>query len=98
MAGVYFDRLGMGALRHHPLLLRIDRSIFRGHHVKGAFGLPGRVRDLVGESVGGDRHLRYSHKAGHGRRNVRREVGGEMRLIYPPVAVAVWLERLGGLR
>ena len=32
------------------------------------------------------------------RRNVRREVGREMLLIYPPVAVAVRLERLGGLR
>ena len=31
-------------------------------------------------------------------RNVRREVGREMLLFYPPVAVAVRLERLGGLR
>src|SRR6202789_1479259 len=35
MAGIDFDRLGAGALRHHPLLLRIDRSVLRGHHVPG---------------------------------------------------------------
>src|SRR5580704_15522491 len=27
MAGIHFDRLGFGALRHHPLLVRIDRPI-----------------------------------------------------------------------
>src|SRR6202034_1630574 len=35
---------------------------------------------------------------GHGRRNIRREVGRKMRLLYPPVTGAVRLERLGGLR
>src|SRR5437660_3963845 len=35
---------------------------------------------------------------GHGPGNVRREVGREMLLFYPPVAVAVRLKRLGGLR
>src|SRR5580658_11109820 len=98
MAGtIHFDRLGMGALRHHALLVRIDRPVCGGHHVPGGLGLPGGVRDLVGERVGGDWHLRYGHEVGHGRRNVRREVGREMRLFYPPVAAAVRLERLRGL-
>ena len=56
------------------------------------------IRDLVGERVGGDRHLRYGHERRLIRRNVRCEVGREMCLVYPPVAVAVRLERLGGLR
>src|SRR6202008_680004 len=85
------------ALRHHALLLRIDRPVSGGHHVPGGLGLPGGIRDLVRERVSGDRHLRYSHEVGHGRRNVRREVGREMRLVYPPVAGAVRLERLRGL-
>jgi hypothetical protein len=37
-------------------------------------------------------------KCGHSRRDVRREVGREIFLFYPPVPVAVRLERLGGLR
>src|ERR1700724_1580273 len=69
-----------------------------GPHVPGGLGLPGGIRDLVGERVGGDRHLRYSHEVGHRRRDVRREVGREMRLVYPPVAIAVWLECLWRLR
>src|SRR5580704_6524040 len=44
MAGaVYFDRLGMGALRHHSFLLRIDRPVCRGHHVPAGLGLPCRI-------------------------------------------------------
>jgi hypothetical protein len=27
MAGIHFDRLGIGALRHHALLIRIDRPV-----------------------------------------------------------------------
>src|SRR5271156_3468332 len=98
MAGIHFDRRGMGALRHHALLLWIDRPVCGGHHVPGGLALPGWARDLMGERVGGDRHLRYGHEVGHGWRNVRRKVAREMRLFYPPVAVAVRLERLGGLR
>src|SRR4029077_756623 len=98
MAGRNLDRLGTGALRHHAFLVWIDRPVSGGHHVPTGLRLPGGVRDLVGERVSGDRHLRYSHEVGHGRRNVRREVGREMRLVYPPVAVAVWLECLGRLR
>src|SRR5229473_1499913 len=98
MAGIHFDRLGMGALRHHTLLVRIDRPVCGGHHIPSGLGLPGGRRDLVGERVGGDGHLRLGHEVGHGWRNVRREVGREMLLLYPPVAVAVWLERLRGLR
>jgi hypothetical protein len=52
MAAIHFDRLGIGALRHHALLVRIDRSVRRGHHVPGGFGLPGGRRDLVGERQG----------------------------------------------
>src|SRR5271169_3451906 len=73
----------------------IDRSAVATMYQVGLVFQAGR--DLVGERVGGDRHLRLSHEVGHGRWNVRREVGREMLLLYPPVAVAVRLERLGGL-
>src|SRR5580698_8045945 len=53
MAGIHFDRGGMGALRHHALLIWIDRPICGGHHVPSGLGLPGGRRDLVGERVGG---------------------------------------------
>ena len=98
MAGIHFDRLGIGALRHHALLVRIDRPVCGGHHVPGGLGLPGGRRNFVGERVGGDRHLRHSHEPRLFLRNVRCEVGREMLLVYPPVAVAVRLERLGRLR
>jgi hypothetical protein len=45
-----------------------------------------------------DRHLRYSHECRLLRWNVRCEIGCEMRLVYPPVVIAVRLERLGRLR
>src|ERR1700738_1338799 len=35
MARLHFDRLGLGALRHHALLLRIDRPVFGGPRVPG---------------------------------------------------------------
>src|SRR5579859_6275160 len=98
MARLHFDRLGLSALRHQALLIRIDRSIFAGHHVPGGLVLPGRVRHLMGERVGRDRHLRYSHELRFIPRNVRCEVSREMRLVYPPKPVAVRFERLGRLR
>src|SRR4029077_11299016 len=98
MAGIYFDRLGLGALCHHALLVRIDRPVLGGHHVPGGLGLPGGRLNLVGERVGGDRHLRHSHEPRLLRRNVRCEVGREMVLFYPPVVVAVRFKCLGGLR
>src|SRR6202166_1771460 len=98
MAGIHFDRLGLGALRHHALLVRIDRPVCGGHYVPGGLVLPRGIRSLMGERVGGDRHLRYSHERRLLRWNVRCEVGREMLLVYPPVAVAVRLERLGRLR
>src|SRR6202023_2369802 len=97
MARLHFDRLGFGAFRHHALLVRIDRAVFGCHHVPGGLVLPRGIRNLVGERVGGDWHLRYSHECCLLRRNVRCEVGREMRLVYPPVAIAVRLERLGCL-
>src|ERR1700676_1953724 len=52
MAGIHFDRRGMGALRHHALLLRIDRPVLGGHHVPARLGLPGGLVTLwVNESV-----------------------------------------------
>ena len=42
MAGIHFDRLGVRALRHHALLLRIDRAIGGRHHVPSRFRLPSR--------------------------------------------------------
>src|SRR5580698_9403991 len=66
MAGIHFDRLGMGTLRHHALLVRIDRPVCGGHHVPGWLGFPGGTRDLVGKRVSGDRHLRYGHVMGLG--------------------------------
>src|ERR1700730_4971543 len=98
MARFHFDRLGLGALRHHALLVRIDRSVFGGHHVRGGLVLPRGIRNLMGERVGGDRHLRYSHERRLLRWNVRCEVGSEMHLVYPPIVVAVRFERLGRLR
>src|ERR1700733_12553356 len=99
MAGaVYFNRLGMGALRHHALLVRIDRPVCRRHHVPGGLGFPRGICDLVGERVGGDRHLRHGHKGGLVRWNVRREVRREVSLFDPPVTIAVGLDPLGSLR
>src|SRR6201982_3074286 len=49
-------------------------------------------------SVGRDRHLRYSHEVRLGGGNIRCEVGREMRVVYPPVPVAIRLECLGRLR
>src|SRR3984893_7055363 len=98
MARLHFDRLGLGALRHHALLIRIDRPVFGGHHVPGGLVLPRGIRNLMGERVGGDRHLRYSHECRLLWWNVRCEVGREMRLVYPPVIIAVRLERLRSLR
>src|SRR5580698_6999364 len=46
MAGSQFDRRGMGALRHHPFLNRIDRPVLARHHVPDGFGLPCGIRDL----------------------------------------------------
>src|SRR6202045_595865 len=66
MAGIHFDRPGLGALRHHALLVRIDRPVCGGHHVPSRLGLPSGLRDLMGERVGGDRHLRYGHIWGAG--------------------------------
>src|SRR5579863_3258370 len=85
MARLHFDRLGLGALCHHALLIRIDRPIFGGHHVPGGLALPGGRLNLVGERVGGDWYLRHSHEPRLLRRNVRCEVGCEMLLVYPPV-------------
>src|SRR4029077_1667986 len=62
MARLHFDRLGFGALRHHALLIRIDRSVFAGHHVPGGLVLPGGVRNLMGERVGRDWNLRIRHE------------------------------------
>src|ERR1700722_790536 len=97
MAGIHLDRLGIGALRHHALLIRIDRSVFGGHHVPGWLVLPGGIRNLMGERVGRDRHLRYSHELRLIAWNVRCEVSHEMRLVYPPKPVAIRCERLGRL-
>src|SRR5580658_7850001 len=98
MARLHFDRLGLGALRHHALLVRIDRSVFGGYHVPGGLVLPGGIRNLMGERVGGDRHLRYSHELRLIPWNVRCKISHEMRLLYPPKPVAVRFERLGRLR
>src|SRR5271163_387600 len=97
MARLHFDRLGLGALRHHALLVRIDRSVFGGHHVPGGLMLPGGIFDLMGERVGRNRHLRYSHELSFIPWNVRCEVGHEMRLVDPPESVAVRRKRLGRL-
>src|SRR5580693_10139954 len=97
MAGIHFDRLGVGAFRHHPLLVWIDRSVCAGHHVPGGLGLPCGLRDLVGKRVGRDRHLRYSHKLCLIPWDIRSEVSHKMFLFYPPVVVAVWFEGLGRL-
>src|SRR5260370_20264224 len=53
MAGIHFDRLGIGALRHHTLLVRIDRPVCGGHHVPGALGLPCGLRDPVAARLAG---------------------------------------------
>ena len=98
MARFHFDRLGVGALCHHALLIRIDRSVFAGHHVKGRLMLPGGILNLVGEGVGRDRDLRYSHELRLIPWNVRCKVGDEMRLVNPPEPVAVRCECLGCLR
>src|SRR5271156_1223392 len=98
MTRLHFNRLGLDALRHPALLIRIDRSVFGRHHVKGGLVLPSWILNLVGERVGRDRHLRYSHELRLLPWDVRCEIGGEMRLVNPPKPVAVWRERLGRLR
>src|SRR5277367_1020637 len=98
MARLHFDGLGIGTLRHHPLLVRVDRAVFGGDHVPGGLVLPGGALNRVSERIGRDRHLRYSHELSRFFRNVRCEVGREIFLFYPPVAVAVRRERLRGLR
>src|SRR5579862_4142528 len=98
MAGIHFHSLGVGALRHHPLLVRIDRSVCGGDHVKRGLVLPCGILNLMGERVGGNRHLRYSHKLCLIPWDVRCEVSHKMLLFYPPVVVAVWFEGLGRLR
>src|SRR5580658_10667616 len=60
--------------------------------------LPRGILDLMGERVSRDRHLCNSHKLCLISWDVRREVGYEMLLLYPPKPVAVGVERLGGLR
>src|SRR3984885_810761 len=97
MAGIDFDHLGVGALRHHPLLVRINRSVCGSHHVERGFVLPGRILNLMSERVGRDRHLRYSHKLCLIPWDVGCEVSHKMLLFYPPVVVAVWFEGLGRL-
>src|SRR6202034_2708449 len=52
----------------------------------------------MGERVSRNWHLRYSHELRLIPWDVRREVGHEMRLVYPPKPVAVRCERLGRLR
>src|SRR5271170_2782809 len=98
MARLHFDRLGLGALRHHALLVRIDRSVFGGHHVKGRLVLPGGILNLMGERVSRNRYLGYGHELRLIPWDVRCEVGHEMRLIYPPKPVAVRFECRGRLR
>src|ERR1700688_4622825 len=51
MAGIYFDRLGVGALRHHPLLVRIDRSAVATMYQVGLVFHAGFVTLWVNESV-----------------------------------------------
>ena len=60
--------------------------------------LPCRVRNLMGEAVGGDRHLRYGYELCLLSWNIRCEVRREVLLVYPPVAIAVRPEGLGRLR
>jgi len=62
VARVHFDGGRIGALGHHAFLYRIDRPIRAGHHIPGGLGLPGGIRDLVGERISGDRYLRSSHE------------------------------------
>src|SRR6202035_3682887 len=54
--------------------------------------------NLMGERVGRDRHLRYSHKLCLIPWDIRCEVSHKMLLVYPPVVVAVRFEGLGRLR
>src|SRR5580692_11916679 len=98
MARLHFDGRRLGALRHHALLIRVDRSVFAGHHVPGGLVLPGGLRNRMSERVGRDWHLRYSHELRLIPRDVRCEVSHEVRLVYPPKPVAVRFERRGGLR
>src|SRR5580658_1136858 len=98
MARLHFDGRRLGALRHHALLIRVDRSVFAGHHVPGGLVLPGGFRNRMSERVGRDWHLRYSHELRLIPRDVRCEVSHEVRLVYPPKPVAVRFERLGRLR
>src|ERR1700730_7561841 len=64
VARLHFDRLGLGALCHHALLIRIDRSVFGGHHVPGGLMLPCWILDLMGERVSRNRYLRNCHEIG----------------------------------
>ena len=98
MAGFHFDRLGVGALRHHPFLVRIDRSVFGGHHVPGGFGFQAGIVTLwVNESVEiGTCDIAMNSALSSGMSAAKS--AAKCCLVDPPVAVAVRLERLGGLR
>jgi hypothetical protein len=86
VAGIHFDRLGIGALRLHALLIRIDRPVGGGHHVPGGFRLPGG-RLKGGERVSGDQNLRLRHECRFSLRKVRREVGMEDGRVKVEVAI-----------
>src|ERR1700685_3882925 len=98
VAGLYLDRLCLSALGHHAFLVRIDRSVFAGHHVPGGLVLPRGVLYLMCERVGGDRHLRYCHELSFIPWNVRCGVGDEVGLVDPPKSIAVRFKRLRCLR
>src|ERR1700720_3261489 len=52
MAGIHFDRLGISALRHHALLVRVDRPVCGGHMYQlGLVFQAGVVTLWVNESV-----------------------------------------------
>src|SRR5713226_1022137 len=75
----------------------IDRSAVATMYQLGLVFQAGVVTLWVNESVEigtCDWAMKWDTACG----NVRREVGREMLLFYPPVAVAVRLECLGGLR
>src|SRR5271170_7567194 len=78
----------MGALRHHALLLRIDRVVCGGHHVPGGFRLPGRSLNRSGERVEREQNLRHRHKRRLRLRNVRCEIGMEGCRVNVEVATA----------
>src|SRR3984957_9800499 len=94
VARLHLDRLCLRALRHHALLVRIDRLVFAGYHVPGGLVLPRGILYLMRERVGGDRHLCYCHELRFIPWNVRCEVGDEMGLVDSPKPIAVRFERL----